>query len=170
VDSERDHFVEAEQTVQKPRRPRAPKLRVEVTRENIEQSTTRDSSHCMIAEAVKLAFPGAYRVSVDLQTIRFGDAKKRLRYTYLTPRRAQLALVDFDQGVLPEPFTISLRNGQVTASQAAQKRNLTNSRLSKAALTVRGTAGMVPDRTGGKPPPKSGHGRIRAFGLRGLAR
>ena len=99
---------------------RAPQLRVVVTAEIIAKSQQRDSSHCMLAEAVKEAaraagfhpkFPG-----VDLQTIRFTDPDNGYRYTYLTPRRCQVALIDFDQGRETEPFVFQLRGGQVTKS------------------------------------------------------
>src|SRR5258707_2331325 len=94
--------------------PRSPKVTIEITPDLIESSKERDSSHCMIAEAVKKAYLGAAFVSVDLQTIRFSDHNKGLRYTYLTPRSAQIALIEFDQGTTPEPFSFQLRGGQVT--------------------------------------------------------
>jgi hypothetical protein len=46
----------------------------------------------MIAEAIKQAVPRATNVSVDLSTVRWTDPEKKLRYTYLTPRAAQIAL------------------------------------------------------------------------------
>jgi len=77
----------------------------------------------MLAEAVKEAFPGARFVSVDLQTIRFTDPdpKRPYRYTYLTPRRGQVALVDFDQGRGIEPFEVQLRGGAVTPIRYQKK-------------------------------------------------
>jgi hypothetical protein len=98
------------------RNARSPKVFLDITPELIAKSTKKDSSHCMIAEAVKEAFPGARFVSVDLQTIRFTDPdpKRPYRYTYLTPRRAQVALVDFDQGREIDPFKILIRGGAVT--------------------------------------------------------
>jgi hypothetical protein len=98
------------------RSPRSPRVKIVLTEELIEDSKQRDSSHCMIAEAVKVAHPGASHVSVDLQTIRFTDQAKGLRYTYLTPRAAQVALINFDAGVTPEPLDFMLRGGQVTKS------------------------------------------------------
>jgi hypothetical protein len=181
----------------KPRRkmrPRAPRFTVEVTSELIADSKSRDSGHCMIAEAVKAAYPGATFVSVDLQTIRLTDQAKALRFTYLTPRQGQVALVNFDQGTLPEPFSFQLRGGQVTAAGARQRRprqvaaaetdvsattakkaSLAKATLSKQAL-VKGDGGNnVPRRAGGKTPPLAMHGdvpfaRRRAFGLRALSR
>jgi hypothetical protein len=92
------------------RYPRAPTLVVAVSKSQIDDSTRKDSSHCMIAEALKLSVKSAGKpitegtVSVDLQTIRYTDPERGLRYTYLTPRIAQVALVNFDQGRPVEPF------------------------------------------------------------------
>ena len=94
--------------------PKAPRITISVTSELIEHSIKRDSSHCMIAEAIKDTVPGISPPSVDIQTIRFSDPKKRLRYTYLTPRIAQLAIIQFDQGKEPEPFSFQLRKAHVT--------------------------------------------------------
>lgn len=167
--------------------PRAPRVKVIVTKEQIEDSVERDSSHCMIAEAVKAAYPNAKKVSVDLQTIRFSDPEKRSRYTYLTPRRAQVALVQWDQGIKPEPFDLTLRQGQVTFSGSrqvreskpiseAQRRALAKARkVSKAKLVPRDKKnGIVPEKVGGKTPPLARNSENvpfsnrRAFGLRGL--
>lgn len=170
------------------RRPRAPRIKMIVTDEMIQDAIPRDSGHCVFAEAVKAAFPNASKVAVDLQTIRFTDPGKMLRYTYLTPRPVQLALVNFDQGHLPIPFNIELRNGQVTAAgrtraaiakpvspkaaeaarRSAEKARAHRKELGKATLVVR-NEGSVPDIVGGKPPPVA-PGRRRAFGIRALER
>jgi len=170
------------------KRPRAPKITLVITDELIEDAIPRDSSHCLWAEAVKSAYPSAQRIAVDLATIRFSDPTRGLRFTYLTPRAAQVALVQFDQGVKPVPHSVQLRNGHVTRmAQKAKKlispaqveqrrkagekgRNVqakTRSALAKTSLRHSGGGG-VPDRVGGKTPP-IGAGRIRSFGLRGLS-
>lgn len=106
--------------------PSAPRVTVDVDVATIEASVPRDSSHCMIAEAVKASLPGMTHISVDLQTIRFSDPAKRLRYVYLTPRAAQLALIRFDSGTRPEPFSMRLQGGQVTAmSKSSAWRRMT---------------------------------------------
>lgn len=94
--------------------PAAPRVPVDVTEYLIEDSTARDSGHCMIADAVKEAVPDATYISADIQTIRF--TRGGFRYTYLTPRKAQVALIQFDQGEKPEPFAFQLRTGQTTRS------------------------------------------------------
>lgn len=163
------------------KRPKSPTIMLEITEELIADAVPRDSSHCLWAEAVKAGFPDAKNVSVDIQTIRFTDPKKGLRYTYLTPRTAQVALVQFDQGVRPEPHSVQLRRGQVTRSggksgrktispvekaqrEAAAKKG--RDVLAKTTLRKTGDA-VVPDRVGGKTPPIAA-GKRRAFGLRGL--
>jgi hypothetical protein len=109
--------------------PSAPRVGVEVSEDIITASTKRDSSHCMIAEAVQLAVPEAKFVSVDIQTIRF--SKDGYRYTYLTPRTVQQALILFDQGneKIP-PFRFQLRTGQTTraGSRAAQRTGVSQPR------------------------------------------
>jgi hypothetical protein len=101
-----------------PRRPVAPKVTITVTREIIDAAERRNSGHCMISEAIKASLPGASSVSTDLQTIRWSDKRRRLRYVYLTPQPAQIALLRFDQGVPTEPFTFRLRGAQVTKLDA----------------------------------------------------
>ena len=95
--------------------PRGPTLTVKVTKEVMAHAQQRDSSHCMVAMAVKDAFPSASSIAVDLQTIRFSLAEKRIRCTYLTPRIAQVAIIQFDQGVMPQPFSFKLASPHVTS-------------------------------------------------------
>jgi hypothetical protein len=162
--------------------PRSPRVKLDITEDLIKDAVARDSSHCLWAEAVKEAVPGASAVSVDLQTIRFSDRKRGLRFTYLTPRVAQISLVKFDQGILPEPHSVTLRGAQVTAirRQKAEGKEFTdaqkkafeaNSRKARAALAKARLKASdktsVPTRMGGKTPPIAA-GRRRAFGLRGL--
>lgn len=170
------------------RTPRAPRVKVSVTRQLIDEAVPRDSSHCMIAEAVREAYPDAKHVAVDLQTIRFTDPKRSLRFTYLTPRIGQVALVHWDDGTKPEPFEMTLRGGQVTRSGSTQKRAgqdqseaqrqqrqaagvKAQQKLRKTRLAQQGrNNGLVPDRVGGKTPPITKFANRRAFGLRGLIR
>jgi hypothetical protein len=166
---------------------KAPRVSVTITQELIDDAIKRDSSHCKIAEAIKAAYPGASRISVDLQCIRFSDLAKGERYTYLTPRVAQVGLVNWDQGTKPDPYEFQLRNGQVTAAGRRPNRHtpLTEAQtaarakvaqdLRQTVLTDRGKHGSVPDRVGGAPPPLARDAdnvpfsRRRAFGLRRLA-
>lgn len=157
----------------------SPRVTIKIDREIIEAAKRRDSSHCMIAEAIKAAVPDAKSVSVDLASIRWTDPKRGLRYTYLTPRTAQLELIRFDQGdETIEPFSFHLRGAMVTASK--MKKAGAEKLPTKATLGERsGThKGEVPERIGGKTPPigpLSNHSKVRVglrreFGLRRLSR
>ena len=159
---------------------KAPQVLVTIRQKEIDESTKKDSGHCMIAEALKLSVEGATGVSVDLQTIRFSDPILRRRYTYLTPRIAQLALVDFDQGRKPPPFSFKLRGGAVTAMAGTVGKSNRNGALhptgKKTLVRSRRSTGTVSEIVGGKTPPvgalaSSPHaGRRREFGLRALGR
>src|SRR6266704_51306 len=98
------------------RTPNSPRIRVEVTEEIIKNGIKRDSKHCMFAEAIKKAYPGARKIAVDLATVRLTDPKKRLRFTYLTPRIMQVQLVRYDQGRELAPFDVLLRGAHITRS------------------------------------------------------
>ena len=129
----------------------------------------------MIAEAIKRAFPKASAVAVDISTCRFSDLSKGLRYVYLTPRTAQDAIVDFDEGLLPQPFKVKLRAPHVSragqGSPRTARRNAKRKiqRAAAKALPRRAALhphdrGEVPDRVGGRRPPQL-HTR-REFGIR----
>jgi hypothetical protein len=171
------------------------RLQLEVTQDIIDRSCVADSSHCMIADAVRRAVPDARSVTVDIQTIRYSLPGTRKRYLYLTPRQAQLALLDFDAGQKPQPFTAQLRPAMITAMRGNARtprpeyKETHRASLDKARefSPARGRAklgGPVgnPRRDGGQPPPTgalaAGRGtgrtgdiptaRRRKFGLRGM--
>lgn len=149
---------------------RSPRVTVSVTNKEITQSMQANSSHCMIADAIKRTIPTATAVSVDLATIRWSDPLKRLRYTYLTPRTAQFAILDFDHGVSPKPFDIKLGGAQVTTmfSRKPGKRHATGDHKLGRKKMLTPKSNSVPDVIGGKPPPTTHLGRRREFGLRGI--
>ena len=160
---------------------RSPRIAVEITEEIIDIAVPRDSSHCMIADAVRAAVPDATNISVDLATIRFTDPKARQRYIYLTPRIGQLALIAFDSGEKPAPFRFLLRGAHVMPSGKG--------RSGRQRLEPQDhTPGLIPERRGGQAPPvgplaggspkeprspnaeAARTGRRREFGIRALAR
>jgi hypothetical protein len=122
----------------------------------------------MIAEAIKATIPKAKRVSVDLATIRYSVDDKRL--VYLTPRPAQIKLLQFDNGEKLYPFNFRLgKPSQVTTSKPRGR------------TSVKGEGTKV--RVGGKTPPigplaNPGNtaaeeaavrtGRIRRYGLKAI--
>jgi hypothetical protein len=172
--------------------PKGPKIQLHVTQDIIDSAQARNSTHCLIAEALAVARPEAKNISVDLATIRYTDPKKGVRFTYLTPRTAQVCIVNFDQGKPSTPFSLQLRGAMVTRSGsnkiARGKQPLTeaqkeqrresglelNAKLGRTRLQDRNEGNTVPDRVGGKTPPLQKDSddlpfsRRRAFGLRGL--
>lgn len=88
----------------------SPVVKIHVTAETINASQERNSSHCMIAESIKASVPDAAFVAVDMLTIRWSDPTKGLRYTYLTPRTVARAIINFDQGIIAQPFNFQLRS------------------------------------------------------------
>jgi hypothetical protein len=157
-------------------------VQFEVTQQIIDTAKPRDSGHCMIADAVKAAIPGAAHVSVDLATIRFSDRKIGKRYVYLTPASAQQALVAFDQGAEISPFRFRMRQAQVTDIVASAHKGRPNS-LERPVRAPRATIGNatrsadvadknMPVKIGGQLPPvavlSNARGRIRQFGIRQL--
>ena len=145
---------------------------INVTSKEIETSIPEDSRHCMIADAVKHCLPDVRSVSVDLATIRFTKTESGERFTYATPYPAQQALVSFDNGTKPEPFSFRLKTlYQIRPkSNIARKtpstilhdheRTLTNPNADK--------RDRAPVQIGGRAKPKAPLGYIRRFGLRVL--
>lgn len=96
--------------------PHSPNLTIPVEQKTIDSAQIANSNHCMIADAIKLKAPHATHVAVDIQTIRFTDPARKLRYVYLTPRSVQEAIIRFDHGEKMKPFKFRLGNAHVVAS------------------------------------------------------
>lgn len=168
----------------------APRIKVTVTQDIIDTACVADSGHCMISDAVRLAAPWALRVQSDLQTVRMTDEPRGLRYFYLTPMKAKLGLIAFDQGRKPKAFTFWLRTAHVGTARrqvpltTGEKKYVRVHRLGKRRLVADPAASdrnkaHVPNTVGGQAAPgltsaplRSGgrsHRRSsnkRAFGLR----
>lgn len=131
------------------------RITVDVAQTTIDRSEQADSSHCMIADAVRAAVPEAESVSVDLVTIRFTDRAKRQRYIYLTPLRVQQALVDFDQGRHNEPFKFMLAKAVQVVE--AGRRKEPDGRTKFPSRAIQGVVGASnrsqPTKLGGVLPP-----------------
>lgn len=167
--------------------PPGPRVRVQVKKETITKAVTADSSKCWIAEAIKEQVPAATHVAVDLQTVRFTDPQKGLRYVYLTPYAAQLALIAFDEGTPPDPFSFILKNAHVTKAGSVlpsvktkadqdvrdkakvqrerdnAKRRLAGKAAGAAQIRV-SRQGTTTRRVGGRRPPQLR--MLRQFGIR----
>lgn len=96
---------------------RSPNLIIDVQQNDIDTATPQNSGHCMIADAIKRQVPEAHAVSVDLHTIRWTDKKKAIRYEYLTPRPAQIGLLQFDAGDPVEPFSFQIARARITRAR-----------------------------------------------------
>lgn len=166
--------------------------KIQVLQRHIDTAVPANSGHCMIADAIKDGVLGASRITVDLQTIRFTDKVKRLRYEYLTPRPAQEALVDFDWGTAVKPFVFAIRTPRITAAsvpkeasaevKAMRVKNLKKASLAKKTKNEKthglasGVIGGRSSPTGalaagsGRRRPAANYGGRREFGIRGLVR
>jgi len=174
------------------RKKSKPNLQITVSEKVIANSIRADSGHCMIAEAIKetarekglkLGF-----IAVDLQTIRVTNLLSRLRYIYLTPPMAQMALVKFDNGEVITPFKFTLyrdravqvlpyRGKGVSSEPAKIKVRSQTTRTNRKPDGDKNvqTIGQKPKIMGGKAPPTAAlrspayRGRTRSFGMRFLA-
>lgn len=144
----------------------SPRLTVTVTAEHIQLGKRGSSTRCMVAEAIREQFPQFMNPSADIQTIRFSDPVRQLRYVYLTPYEPHLAMVLFDTGITPKPFAFTLKR----ASQIVRTANwgAIQGSKKKRASTVRKavTEGAkhpseARSESGGKPPLLGGR-RLQA--------
>lgn len=80
------------------RKAASPSLTLRITDDQRQRAIESNSGGCLVADAIKSQYPEYTKVTVDMATIRFSDAAKGVRYTYLTPPAAQHFLLAFDQG------------------------------------------------------------------------
>ena len=176
----------------KQRAVKVPRLNFPVTAEMIEKAIPEDSSHCMIADALRAARPDARAVAVDLATIRFTDPKTRRRLIYLTPIPAQIALLKFDDGQIPEPFQLQAMAAQVIEpkpkaedSPSSSQKGQRKPRRAHVRTSPKGSKSPPVKVNGQAPPigpmargmgtatrvdPRSMTGRTRKFGLKAMGR
>jgi hypothetical protein len=166
--------------------PTAPRPIIKVTKDILARAEQRNSGHCAIADAIKAACPWAIFISVDLQTIRFSDPERGLRYVYLTPRNAQQFIVNYDHGTHTSPFQFKLpRGAQVTkmANKPGTHPKVAKSKIVKyrsgvpsgkhfptATAQLLNAGDKVPRIVGGREPPSPKYSQRREYGLRGLVR
>src|SRR5262245_53549082 len=128
----------------------------------------------MVADAIKEAFPNAIRIRVDMQTIRWTDPVRKLRYIHLTPARAQQYVINFDAGDTIKPFRFRLsRQGRQTIPMVqmpaeVQKALHEKHPRKKAKMKMSEDGKMVVEKIGGKAPPMLGPSTVRGYGIRGL--
>jgi len=99
-------------------------MKIHTTRKHIETAIERDSHHCMIADAVKSRNDDASYIAVDLQSIKFTSKKTGERFTFLTPPKAQMNIIRFDQGKKDiEPFNFELNTPVIVRNKSRNARN-----------------------------------------------
>jgi hypothetical protein len=154
------------------------RARVEVTRDLIEKGVQKSSSHCPIAEAMKVAMPGITHVAVDVATLRWTTPEGK-RVIALTPLLGQNFISKWEVAIelnkqpneevkpfsfVPRPIQIVDRppqnNGPKGGGRVRKKRT-----PAKVTVPASKHDGQVPVKLGGKPLRR---GRPRAFGIRGL--
>ena len=154
---------------------------IRVTQTEIDEGVSRASQSCIVAEAIKHCIPEAKAVAVDLATIRFTDKTTGDRYIYQTPGPAQQTIIQFDQGIKPEPFSFKLRTlYQIRPKSAAARRTPTIAANRPEPGTGGDSTGTnAPEVIGGKAIPRKTRktrdtasqpvlGNIRRFGIRTL--
>jgi len=79
---------------------------IHVTQEDVDKALRRNSARCVLATAVARSIPGASKVAVDLQALRFTlDGE---RHVYFTPPAAVGYVIAFDAGDAIHPFSFRL--------------------------------------------------------------
>ena len=133
-----------------------PKKLIQVTQDLIDGAKREDSSHCMIAEALKIALPQATHISVDLATIRYTDRRRRERVMILTPPPAQVGLLMFDQADSDlGPFEFNLPAPAQIVKMRSHPKAVTSTPPKKRQKAILGPTNgkKIPPKLGGSLPP-----------------
>jgi hypothetical protein len=157
------------------------RFRIYVTKEILETAIKRDSHHCAVQMSIEDQIPWAKRITVDTQTIRFTDDRKKatgrwVRNWYLTPRVIQQYIVDWDAGKPVKPFSFLLKQPtKVTCSPMKSGGNGRNNNSSSSIkLTTRKNGGstaeliQIDQKTSKTPPRSAPNSKRRTYGMRGL--
>ena len=156
----------------------SPRFTINVTEDDINRALPRNSRHCMIEFGIEHDVPTARRVIVDIQTIRWTDPTRGLRYTFITPAKVLALMLAWDEGHKPKPFSFRLRGAQITTSRATVSRKSGKVKTRaihklgrRRPLITKGDADkrMRPAIVGGEPPPLTRFQGNRVFGSRTLA-
>jgi hypothetical protein len=154
------------------------KVRISVEQADLYRAERGVSTSCAVSQAIAREIPGASRIDVDTQTIRFTLDDSRL--VYLTPLLVQQYVSDFDAGLpigtanqpgkLIGPFTFQLRD-PIRAPRRIGGTGNTNKRTSiKASGGAPIVAGkrIYPDGRYQTPPPRVFRTKRRTYGHRVL--
>jgi hypothetical protein len=132
---------------------------ISVLEKHFTEALAKNSSHCAIAFAIRDAVPDARHIAVDLQTIRWTNPKRGVRYCFLTPAAAQHnVIIPFDQGDREacKPVTFRMKPAFITRSGAKRTHTPEPEQL-------RGTGLKVADEQPHLPPNRASGEAVRAF-------
>src|SRR5580765_4816226 len=97
--------------------------RVEITQEDIDSARKNTSHACMIAEAVKRAFPELKNISVDVQSIRGTLKEENKRYVWFQPKIGQINIDNWERGIEVVPFSFMLNDpAQIYPAKVGQRK------------------------------------------------
>jgi hypothetical protein len=135
---------------------------IPVLQKHLDEAMRANSSHCAIAMAIKDAIPDARMIAVDLQTIRWSNPKRGVRYVFLTPHVAQTdVIIPFDQGEECKPTSFKMRPAWITRIGAKRNHAPEQEQLKGTGLKVAddqphissgGSGTAPPDENGGSDP------------------
>jgi hypothetical protein len=157
----------------------APRPTIHVSQEDIDRALPKTSRHCMIEFAIMRIIPNATHVMVDIQTIRWSDKDKGLRYIYFTPAKVIAIMLAWDEGYKPKPFSFRLRSPQIISTRIRHGKKENGKRTDKRVHALGKRRRIIesgdqkkrmrPTVIGGKPPPLTRYHNQRIFGSRTLA-
>ena len=149
-------------------------LTIEITKEAWEEASRSKSGGCLIAEAIEAQYKQLVNVKVNVALIRATDTRSGLRYSWTTPRAAQMILLHFDQGWShPGFYRIQTRRPAHIAEPVLQK-GRAEARASRLAeleardpetLTAAERSGLT--RLRATPPRPTREGKSRVISRRG---
>jgi hypothetical protein len=124
---------------------------IQIRDENIGGALVANSSHCIVAEAIKQCIPDAKFVAVDLQSIRFSQDGKR--FCFLTPAAARDIVVNFDQANTEAITACEFSMKPVYVSRAGKSRTHTpsNAELRGFGLRIAKTQPHLPTEAAPEP-------------------
>jgi hypothetical protein len=104
---------------------RVPRLDFMVLERHMDEAQKNHSVKCMVAEALKEAYPHFSNVKVDIHYMRFTDAEREERYIVPTPVPVGVVLYKWDEGVRLPEFRVYTRGGGQTARLRKQRPPMT---------------------------------------------
>ena len=93
---------------------------ISVTEEDIRKGFVNDSAKCVVATTLGRTIPGATRIEVDTQTIRYTGTDGK-RHVFLTPYAVYGYIVAFDAGDDIEPFAFRLWHNREITTRRQQR-------------------------------------------------